>query len=151
MAAFGTPQAEFHGYTYNVPSNAPWRNGTKSISARPCGGTNQLNDSPRTVNFGACRIGVLEEIAQTGDADVLVVWPNPTTGLLQLKAWLAEAGKVEVMVQDLTGRTAKSNQFRAEAGVFEAQMNLEDLPMGMYLLQVQTSQKRFLKKVVLMR
>ncbi|TAF96586.1 MAG: T9SS C-terminal target domain-containing protein, partial [Cytophagia bacterium] len=92
-----------------------------------------------------------EEIDQTGDADVLVVWPNPTTGLLQLKTWLAEAGKVEVMVQDLTGRTAKSNQFRAEAGVFEAQMNLEDLPMGMYLLQVQTSQKRFLKKVVLMR
>ncbi|TAH14053.1 MAG: T9SS C-terminal target domain-containing protein [Runella slithyformis] len=151
VVAFGTPQAEFHGYTYNVPSNAPWRNGTKSISARPCGGTNQLNDSPQAVNFGACRIGLLEEIDQTGDADVLVVWPNPTTGLLQLKTWLAEAGKVAVVVQDLTGRTAKSNQFRAEAGVFEAQINLEDLPMGVYLLQLQTPQKRFTKKVVLMR
>ncbi|TAF92317.1 MAG: T9SS C-terminal target domain-containing protein, partial [Cytophagia bacterium] len=92
-----------------------------------------------------------EEIDQTGDADVLVVWPNPTTGLLQLKTWLAEAGTVQVAVQDLTGRTARYFDFKAEAGEFSQPLNLTDLPVGVYLLQLQTAQKRFTKKLVLVR
>jgi hypothetical protein len=52
------------------------------------------------------------------------------------------------MVQDLRDPTVQANKFRTAAGVFEAQVNLEDLPMGMYLLQLQTTQKRFLKKVM---
>ena len=154
VAAFGTPQAEFHGWTYNVPANAPWRNGTVAVVARPCGGSNNLINSPANVNFSNCRVGAIEDLTERRLEPPLldlVLSPNPTDGQVRVETWLAEAGAVQIAVQDLTGRTAKGFDFKAKSGNFSQLLNLTDLPVGVYLLQLQTTQKRFVKKMILVR
>jgi len=154
VAAFGTPQAEFHGWNYTVPANAPWRNGTKAIVVRPCGNANNLANSPTNVNFSNCRVGVIEDLAERRVEPPVLdlrLSPNPTDGQVQVEVWLPEAGAVQITVQDLTGRTAKGFDFEAKAGNFSQLLNLTDLPVGVYMLQLQTPQKRFVKKLVLVR
>ena len=51
VGAFGNnPQAEFHGWTYNVPATASWRNGqNRIITARACGANGDISGSPKNV------------------------------------------------------------------------------------------------------
>ena len=95
------------------------------------------------------RIGLVETLQP--DNDDLVISPNPTDGILNLKLWLSEASAVNVEVQDLTGRGVKTNNFSQQVGQFNETINLSDLPSGMYLLQLRTDKRCFAKKLMVVR
>jgi hypothetical protein len=49
--AFGNPAAQYHGFSYQFPSDAFWKNGQNhTIVVRICGVGNDINGSPKTVN-----------------------------------------------------------------------------------------------------
>ena len=148
VGAFGTPQAEFHGYTYNVPANAPWRNGTKSIVARPCGSSNPLSNSPRTVNFGACRVGVAENLEESSE---IVVYPNPSNGELTLQMFLENRSDVRLDLHDLTGRRLWQSLLPKREGKVQEKLWLGEVSAGFYLLTVQTNERSWTQKVVLQK
>lgn len=52
VSAFGNnPAARLHGYTYQVPSNASWKDGgTHQITTRICGVGSSLNGAPKNVS-----------------------------------------------------------------------------------------------------
>ena len=95
------------------------------------------------------RIGLVETVQP--DNDNLVISPNPTDGILNLKLWLSEASAVNVEVQDLTERGVKTNNFSQQVGQFNETINLSDLPSGMYLLQLRTDKRSFAKKLMVVR
>jgi len=104
---------------------------------RPCGSANNLANSPTNVNFSNCRVGVIEDLAERRVANLpaetdLVLSPNPTDGLLNVRFWLAEAIIVQIEVQDLTGRVVKRFDFNAPQGLFLEKISLSDLPVGLH-------------------
>jgi Zn-dependent metalloprotease len=155
-SAFGTSAAVPHGYTYNIPINATWRSGTRIVRARPCGTSGNLGNSPLlNVSFNNCRIGVLETTSASNINPLLendlILSPNPTDGLLNVKLWIENKSNVEIGIQDITSRTAKKYAFIDTKGQFDTYLNLSDLPSGIYLLTLQTNQKHFTKKLIILR
>ena len=156
-SAFGNAAAAPHGYTYNIPVGASWRNGNRTIRARPCNTNSDLGNSPMfNVSFNNCRIGLIEDEVSTELVRVpletdLAISPNPTDGILNLKLWLSEASVVNVEIQDLTGRGVKAQSFGQQTSQFNETINLSDLPSGMYLLQLKTDKRSFAKKLMVVR
>jgi Secretion system C-terminal sorting domain len=158
VPAFGTPAAEFHGWWYYPPAGASWRNGTKTVSARICGATSDLNNSPKTVNFTNCRIGVINnesneknEGNENNEENGLILSPNPTDGELRYKLWLPEKTTIGIEISDALGRTILRNYQVNEAGQLDKSLNLSHLAAGVYLFNLQTDSKRYTKKVLVVR
>lgn len=80
----------------------------------------------------------------------LVVFPNPATDFLNVRFEGEDFSNIEISIVDAVGRTWKSNQFQASAGIFTEKIELNDLPAGVYLLQIRLEDgsvvRRFLKK-----
>lgn len=49
--AFGTSAARYHGFNFNFPATASWRNGQNhTVTVRICGVNGELNGSPKAIN-----------------------------------------------------------------------------------------------------
>ncbi len=73
----------------------------------------------------------------------LAAWPNPTNGHLQVQL-PATLGQAQLMVQDLSGRTVVTAQ---AAGTQTTELDLADLPNGLYLLVAQGNNNRYITKI----
>ncbi len=74
---------------------------------------------------------------------LFTAWPNPTNGLLQVQL-PAALGHAQLMVQDLAGRTVHTAQ---AAGARTMELNLANLPNGLYLLVAQSATDRYTTKI----
>lgn len=79
-------------------------------------------------------------LAVTAVTDPVAVWglvisPNPSTGLFRLMMEDAPAN-LHAGVFDVTGRNLRSLHFSPQGGVFQATIDLLDLPQGTYLLRL---------------
>ena len=161
-AYFGNPAATPHGWHYNPLPTDPWRNGIKTVSARICGASSDLYNSPKTVNFTNCRIGVINnnegnEENEENEENDLILSPNPTDGELRFRLGLGTvATDVLVSLSDLAGRTLQTKVYKNRQGQLDERLDLGTLPSGSYIFGLQTtqageSQKRFSKKVLVVR
>ena len=81
-----------------------------------------------------------------GDESLLTVSPNPTSGKLHIQ--LADNHLMEACtLRDLTGKII--TQFQMTNAVQQAEMDLEGMPQGMYLLQVRSDRQIISKKIIL--
>ncbi len=158
IGAFGTAAAAPHGWHYNPLPTDPWRNGTKTVSARICGATSDLNNSPKTVNFTNCRIGVINnesneknEGNENNEENGLVLSPNPTEGELRYRLWLPEKTTIGIEISDMLGRTVLRDYQANQSGQLDRSLNMSHLSAGVYLFNLQTDTKRYTKKVVVVR
>jgi len=79
----------------------------------------------------------------------LNVYPNPTTGSINLSLSAATAAQTTVTVFDLTGREL-FNQIFDSNGTFFATLDLSSsLPAGIYYIQVQNDNQRSIEKIIL--
>jgi hypothetical protein len=165
VGAFGTPAAEFHGWWYYPPASAAWRNGTKTVSARICGATTDLYNSPKTVNFTNCRIGLADSTlldnsmtildSETATND-LILSPNPTNGELRFRLRLESKSDISVSLSDLTGKTLQTKIYKNREGNLDERLDLGNLPDGSYIFSLQTFRtggpdRRFSRKVLVVR
>lgn len=68
----------------------------------------------------------------------LSVFPNPTSGLLQVQLELPVVSKLRAAVYDLTGRQLQAHDFGSRQHLSE-QLDFSAFPAGIYLLRVQTA------------
>lgn len=74
------------------------------------------------------------------------LYPNPTSGLINLLMSSADIGNLQVTITDLSGRIVLCQQFKLEAGRNELALDLSTLPAGAYALMWNTgSETGFLK------
>lgn len=73
----------------------------------------------------------------TADSTALVAYPNPFQGQVQLQVNNESEGQMRVNVIDQTGRTIRQYEFMKVAGVQTETLSLQDLPVGIYYIQVQ--------------
>jgi len=75
--------------------------------------------------------------SNTSDSTVLVAYPNPFQGQVQLQVNNGSEGQMRVNIIDQTGRTIREYEFMKVAGAQTETLSLQDLPVGIYYIQVQ--------------
>jgi hypothetical protein len=79
----------------------------------------------------------------------LLITPNPGNGNFQLSLSLAHAQLIQVIVYDNLGRNVYSKNENANAGMFNAMMDLSSLSSGVYSVQVRTANGFATKRLVI--
>lgn len=80
------------------------------------------------------------------DKDLFVVYPNPSKGVFQLTFTTSFSEKTVYSVYDVMGRKIIEKEVSNESNSFD--INLENYPKGMYLLNVTTGETKVVKKLV---
>jgi aminopeptidase N len=66
----------------------------------------------------------------------IVVYPNPSTDIVYLKGKIKEAGELNLILTDLTGKQILSKTVTAQGNYFIESMDVKSLPFGIYQLQI---------------
>lgn len=87
--------------------------------------------------------GVLQPLPSTGNVkqmnnlrNTLSVYPNPTNAIINLKGDFKQAGTLDYMLQDITGKSIRKGQLAINAGISVQQIDLTSLADGAYMLNV---------------
>jgi hypothetical protein len=64
------------------------------------------------------------------------LYPNPVRNMLNIKAELSDAVKLQVRLTDVSGKMIMARDYKQQQGTWNAQINLSGLQTGMYYLQV---------------
>jgi hypothetical protein len=104
-------------------------NGTISVTA-----TNSCGSGTKVYNaVVSCREGSLVP------ASKLNVYPNPTTGIVNVEFTVAEKGNVNVQVLDIAGRIMMTQNAKTVVGANAMQLDLKALAKGVYLINLQNN------------
>ncbi|GAB4495365.1 MAG: hypothetical protein OHK0019_24210 [Saprospiraceae bacterium] len=125
---FGTQPYEFSldGVNFQMSNVFPdLPNGTYTVTVKDANGCTE------TLIVEIDIVGVVEP----GTAWGLVVSPNPGSGLFRLMMQLAPA-TLRAEVFDVAGRVIRTLDFAQAGGSFEAMLDLQDAPQGVYILRL---------------
>ncbi|HRH37802.1 MAG TPA: PKD domain-containing protein [Flavobacteriales bacterium] len=89
-------------------------------------------------------------IAEHQQQEQVTLWPNPAEESLNLSFVASKGGSVPVAIIDLNGREVRTDNIRTTAGNNRAEIGVNDLPAGMYLMRLgsgaNTTSLRFVKR-----
>lgn len=77
------------------------------------------------------------------------VYPNPATTEVYVQTTQFEGGSLAITLRNAQGALVHSVQTRSTAGAFRYPLNLNQLPAGIYFVEIATEKGRVIQKVVL--
>jgi len=89
--------------------------------------------------------GLIEKPAKN-----ISVFPNPSTGLINVSAILDQPGTLDLTVTDILGKQLFHEAQTTPAGNFNKQLNLNDHPKGTYLVQLKSGNRILISKKVIL-
>lgn len=96
------------------------------------------------------------KIPQIGDNVIskitdLSVYPNPSTGDFTIKYDVTKRADIKIDIYDIKGSLVKSvvNQVSQYTGKYQIPVNLNEMPPGIYIVNLMNGEKRFSEKIVL--
>ena len=131
-----------HTYTWTVPANASL-SGQGQASVQVTFNGNAGNVSVVETDLAGCSSAAAQflvecpaGIFESKENQVsIVAYPNPTTGLLQIKASHI-SGKLEIELFDVRGALLKQSSLHSEGENFDHVIDISDLQAGIYLLRL---------------
>jgi hypothetical protein len=81
----------------------------------------------------------------------LILSPNPTNGELRFRLRLEAKSDVSVSLSDLAGRTLQTKIYKNKEGQLDERLDLGNLPDGSYIFSLQTVDRRFNRKVLVVK
>lgn len=119
------------------------RAGEAARGGTPADGTGGIAVASRSGDTGR---GVIQE------APALAVYPNPSTGAATVSVELREESRVRVAVYDVLGReVAVLNDGPLGAGRHDLRLDGRVLPGGVYLVRVESGERRLSERITLLR
>ncbi len=100
-----------------------------------------LYSNELSVNFG---VGVNNETSAT----ILSIYPNPTNNLLSADLDNEYKGNVKIQIVDELGRIVYTSNVNKSNNELHVEMNLSDLPKGVYFLKMQTDNDQLLRRIM---
>jgi hypothetical protein len=79
------------------------------------------------------------------EKNTLNVFPNPFAGFCYVSLKSPYVGQIEVSVINLQGEKIQENSFVKSQELFNQQMNLSELPVGIYMIEVRCKNSRLVK------
>lgn len=96
------------------------------------------------INFST--VSGINELSQSIQFNVL---PNPTNGIFNLHFILSDPAEIDYQINDLLGKTIlKSNKMKYNVGEHSIEVNISDLPEGVYFLQFELNGQKIARKVI---
>ncbi|MCB0556003.1 MAG: T9SS type A sorting domain-containing protein, partial [Phaeodactylibacter sp.] len=89
-----------------------------------------------------------EGVSAKATSTSLAVFPNPTRDELTAVFQLPEAGPVQLLITDLTGRVMQQQQIMADAGRQEAKLDASTFVSGVYIIHLVSNGERVMQKFV---
>jgi hypothetical protein len=80
--------------------------------------------------------------------DALQIWPNPVNDNLNLSFFTSEEAEVSARVFDMLGKVVHTHTLYAEQGFGEATIKTDNLPTGVYMIQLQSGAESVTKRFV---
>lgn len=115
-------------------------------TAYPTGGVLTVrHDNAKAVDILWAGAGV-EEVA---GENILRLYPNPAKGRVQLQFAQATNGSAKIELSDVNGLLLKQQALNLNQN--NAELNIADLPAGVYFMQVTTDNKVYTQKLVVAR
>ena len=92
-------------------------------------------------------LGVSEVVHNRSSLDVLL-YPNPTTGLVTLEHRCDRGGIAQITISDAAGRTLRVEKWALSAGANSKQLDWHGLPPGLFFIRLVTADGNALLKVM---
>ncbi|MEM7036845.1 MAG: T9SS type A sorting domain-containing protein, partial [Bacteroidota bacterium] len=81
---------------------------------------------------------ISEAVAPAGEAGMLQVFPNPVTAELNVRFEALKGGSGALRVYGMDGRLLSAQRMSVRKGANEMVVEMEKLPAGMYVVELQT-------------
>ncbi len=75
------------------------------------------------------------------------LFPNPTESLIRIQANKIGHGTAQILILDVSGKVVLDTHFQTQ-GSFEKQLNLSQLPTGVYMLKLVGESQTYLRKII---
>jgi hypothetical protein len=75
------------------------------------------------------------DLIQTATGATVSIYPNPTTGILQVSINEMQGSSVTLVVRDMSGRVVNTVSAQTTTGVNQVEVDLRDVAQGIYTLQ----------------
>jgi hypothetical protein len=106
-------------------------------------------DSISYYNYKSSTTGV--ETVNAASTKQLKLFPNPTSGKVQIDFRLAEAAEVQILLYSLSGQQLFVKNEYASAGTQQISLDLKaaGIESGIYFLELRNNKERFINKLIL--
>ena len=117
--------------TYDIANDGP---------LSPCGISNygEVEDYVIKINPSSLSLG-------ENDAESILIYPNPTAGVVNIDFGSLSSKIEEIEVVDISGKT----QFVRRNNTMTTQLDLAELSAGLYIIKFKTGNKTYLRKIVI--
>lgn len=138
---------------FPVPADSNWRHETIDLNAWKTSGSpvifkfNYISGLGGAINIDNVYVGANTAVAEV-KKNVPVVAPNPAHDLLWVS--LENASLIRLELYDMSGRILLQ-KLASGQGQHQLQLSTADLPEGLYLLHITSSEGSFVRKVTLLR
>ena len=122
-----------------------WISGSGQVqvtASNACG-----NQTRTSTQANSCRDG--EEIVSPSGGTAISVYPNPTSGNVNIEFNAVAKGNASVTVQDISGRIVTSQAVSVTEGVNKTQLDLSHIAKGIYMLNVNSAEGNSKVKIVI--
>ena len=92
-----------------------------------------------------CTVG----IAEHASTDLLTVFPNPASNFITIDLKYATNDKVEVRINDLTGKTVQLSSFDNTTGTTKQNLDVSNLAKGFYMINVKAGNQQWERKITI--
>jgi hypothetical protein len=141
------PDGTVVGDNFNIGAVTPADNGPYLLtSSEGCQTTINLT----VASVGRAALNISSPDSKSNEivySEVSLVYPNPTEGILNISLNGFESEQLVAMVFSSTGQLVSERLFSNEHGVLE-QINLNNLPVGIYRLILQSASRRQVHSVL---
>jgi hypothetical protein len=113
-------------------------------------GGNDSRDMNITPAMGVVEVRRIKTPVTLKDLDKIIVFPNPTDGLVYLQFKIEDESQTEISVNDLVGRKVVDVlNTKMPKGEYSYLVNLTPLSNGFYLMSVKTDDKISTSKIII--
>jgi peptidase C10-like protein/type IX secretion system substrate protein/Spi protease inhibitor/CUB-like protein len=103
-----------------------------------------IRDNGWSLDFTVDGVGVEETVV-----DNLSIFPNPTTGMLNVKFYAEKQGDMQVKLVSISGQVIFNEVITADAGQYNRSFDISNQAKGIYLMSIMSDDEKIDRKIVL--
>ncbi|MEL6923867.1 MAG: PKD domain-containing protein, partial [Bacteroidota bacterium] len=107
-----------------------------------------LHQDEEDLDFEVTEEAISTGIEEQAFAKSINLFPNPTTGSIQLAFDLQEATNLQIKVTNLFGQTLQLREADFTVGAQQVELNLSEYAAGIYMITISTPTESFSRRVV---
>lgn len=135
-----TQLASIYGWQQRMPT----QQGSYTLEASY---NNTTSVSSFEITTAQCRVASSTGIAEADNANAITVYPNPTSGRINISSTCLAAGTYDVTLHDMLGQVVMQDDMIVSGATAEKTMSVSGLMDGIYLLSIRGNGTTLTRKI----